>query len=217
MDKEYDKVKGYLSLVAPFELKRFLWGMLGLINILNPLIFNFLNDLGLKQSIFQPKNIIFIVITIVFDCWGILILLDINRRQKQFILFSGLISLFLSTMYIEVFYDIIYLILEIKSITYILIVILVSILILISNFAFLMHAIANGYFSKENNRKEIGISFVLTFVSVGMIGEKLYSKFSDIRSQLVIVGMAVLLFGYCFLFTVHNIYKYYLIKKHKKC
>lgn len=212
MDKNNNKIKGYLSVPSQFEVKRFLIGMLGLLNIFNPLIFNFLNDLGLEQSLKQPQNVIFLIITIIFDCWGICILMDITKRKNKFILFSGVISIFLSILYISVFYEIVYLILDIKSLIYILLAILVAFLIVLFNLLFLKYAVDKNFFSKERNRKVVGSSFALLLVSIGMIGEKLYRKFSDERSQLVTISIAILLFGYCFLFTIHNVYKYYLVK-----
>lgn len=217
MDKNYNKIKEYLKLVPPFEMKRHVWGLLGLMNIFNPLILNFINDLGLKQSVSQPRNLILLIITILFDAWGVFILFRIDKSQKQFILYTGLISIFFSLTYLSIFYDIIYMILRVKSLFYIIASVLVFIVVLAFNFFALRDLITSGYYSDEEKRKENWTALVLLVVGVGIIGLKLYNEFSDLRSQLAMLGLAISVFGYLFLFTTHNVYKYYLIKKYNKC
>ncbi len=215
MVKNLSNIRGYLTVIPPLLIKKFLWGFLGLLNIFNAFMFKFIYDLDLKQALNLYVNAIFFVITLVFDLWAIYILLDTKTKQNQFILFSGLVSFFLSAMYIYAFYEIIYMILDIKSLVYIYIIIFLYIFILALNLLILHQLLNKGNF-KRKKQKGIFISLILICFNFGIMGEKLYNKFSDARSQLIVTAFIILLFGYCFLFTTHNTYKYYLIKKYSK-
>gem|GEM_PF-5189168 len=90
-------------------------GIFGDSQYFNLLLFNFLNDIGLGRNLMQPPELIFVIITIAFDVWAVYILKQLKKRQKQFALYSGLISIFLAIMYTAASYRIIYEILGIKS------------------------------------------------------------------------------------------------------
>lgn len=110
-----DGLREYVELLPIVRVRSFIWGFLGILNIFNLLLFNFLNDIGLGRNLMQPPELIFVIITIAFDVWAVYILKQLKKRQKQFVLYSGLISIFLAIMYTAASYRIIYEILGIKS------------------------------------------------------------------------------------------------------
>jgi len=110
-----DGLREYVELLPIVRVRSFIWGFLGILNIFNLLLFNFLNDIGLGRNLMQPPELIFVIITIAFDVWAVYILKQLKKRQKQFALYSGLISIFLAIMYTAASYRIIYEILGIKS------------------------------------------------------------------------------------------------------
>ncbi len=189
-------------------------GIFGDSQYFNLLLFNFLNDIGLGRNLMQPPELIFVIITIAFDVWAVYILKQLKKRQKQFALYSGLISIFLAIMYTAASYRIIYEILGIKSkfIAYIMAAFFIALCIL--NLYLLWIKLTRGHAKINSAKRTAGISLSITAVGLGMVCHKFYRLYADIRSQLVIIAFVLLFFGYCFIFTIHNIYKYYLITKH---
>ncbi|MBK1810917.1 hypothetical protein JHL18_09795 [Clostridium sp. YIM B02505] len=216
MNAEFIKIRDYLDTGGVEYIRQSMIGILGLINLFDLAVINFLNDMGLKQSIHQPKNIIYLGILIFFDLWGIYILINTEKKQKSFILYSGMIGLVSSIFYMIIFCSSIYFELKNKATIYIVVSIIIYMYIVLTEISIIKQYEKEGYsiFKRRIYKRKI-FSIFASIAVVVICFMDMATKYPNKNFALISVGFATLIFGYIFENLIHNIYRYCLIKKYE--
>ncbi|GFZ33439.1 hypothetical protein CSC2_39650 [Clostridium zeae] len=216
MNAEFIKIRDYLDIDGVEYIRQSMIGILGLINLFDLAVINFLNDMGLKQSIYQPKNIIYLGILIFFDLWGVYIFINTKKKQKSFVLYSGMVGLISSVFYILIFCEGMFFELHNKAIIYVVICIIIYIYILVTEISIIKQYEKEGY-NQYNRRiyKRKLLSIFITVVVIVICFADMATKYPNKNFALISVSFATLIFGYIFENLIHNIYRYYLVKKYQ--
>jgi len=204
---QYENIKDYLELVHPSLMKEYLWTMLFLIDSMG--IITIISD-PFTQYLF---NILAPVIAVI-NLWAFYILLNIKKRQKQYILFVGVFCFVMSVILMLFSFKIIYLMLLSDSPFFALYAIAIYLAILIGGSIFHLKALENGYYSgKKKTKGKSGINTIVGMAVAGTLGGLFLINFASEDTGLVVLALTLLLLGYLLELGINNVHKYYLIRK----
>jgi len=207
LNYQYENIKDYLELVHPSFMKEYLWTMLFLIDSMG--IITIISD-PFTQFLF---NILAPVIAGI-NLWAFYILLNMKKRQKQYILFVGVFCFVMSVILMLFSFKIIYLMLLSDSPFFALYAIAIYLAILVGGSIFHIKALENGYYSgKKKIKGKSGINTIVGMAVAGTLGGLFLINFASEDTGLVVLALALLFLGYLLELGINNIHKYYHIKK----
>ena len=156
---------------------------------------------------------ILIAITVVIDLFAVFIMFNVEKWQRLYILFVGVYSLSLSVVFYLSFFKIAYWVIGIKTPLLFIYTIIIYILILLVGFMLHFKALSAGYYSntKKKNFKSAGI--IAGMSGTGALIGRLLIRSADNQTAMLIFAFVFLFLSYTMILGIHNIYKYYLIKK----
>lgn len=202
-------IKEYLYLEHPSLMKGYLITWIVLISYF-----------GIIIAICDPfvPYIFCILISIVvgMDLLAIYILSNREKRQKLYILFVGIYSFALSIVLYLSFFKTVYMVLKVRSPLPFIVTIIIYLLILILGFIMLKHALKSGYYSgNKNSKKNIkGIGAITGMSGIGVFIGKMLIRNTEYQTIMLVFALTVLFLSYIMILGMHNIYKYYLVKKY---
>lgn len=209
---KYDiaNIKDYLTLVHPKLMKGYLWTWI--------FMASFFGILPAVSDPFTPWIFYSIVpLVILVDIWAALILTDLYKWQKMYILFVGVYCFIMSLIFILISFKFIYYIVGINYSLFAVYAIALYLLILTTGFIFHIKALKNGYYTlKKIGKGNKGVKIIVIFSVIGTIAGKFLIRSTSEQTAMVIFALAFLLFAYILELGINNIHKYYLLKKYKE-
>ncbi|CCJ33731.1 hypothetical protein [Caloramator australicus] len=206
-------LKDYLQLEHPYLIKSYLWVCIIVVNFF-VLGISFVPHIVLNMQVTKFVFSISLILIIFLDIWAFYIMMDPNKRQKQYTLFTGLQTLIASIILLVVALEFIGLLLGFYQ--YILPLIIIYILILVLGFRFHKKALKTGYYYKKGGKNSKSVAIISTFAVLGTIFGKVLARSANQGGAYLILGICSLLLSYILELGTHNLYKYYLINKYEE-
>ncbi|MHB1484137.1 MAG: hypothetical protein ACYCYI_05690 [Saccharofermentanales bacterium] len=163
---------------------------------------------GAYSNISKP---IMLPLIIIMSFWIIYLLINTESKKMQYILFLGIYSIFISISFLTASYKIAATKINV-SVGYILIILFVYILTIFLSIFNTLRLIRKGYFQKQKKMDNpMGIIIASELFGLG-VGRVLLNKINQ-DTVVAILAMVLILLGFLYLSGVHNILKFYFIRK----
>lgn len=202
VDLEKEKVIKYIMYESSISVKRTLLSSFIMILIVS-----------LPSAIFgvyaNITKIIFLPLIIVFCIWIVYLLKNTKGKRKQYILFLGLVSFFISISFMILAFNFASTIMTVKLIY----IIGVAFFYILANTFYILNVlrlIKKDYYQKQGKTESpYSIIFPMAILGLG-IGKSLYSVSQE---KIVLIIVACMLFmAFLFSIGIHNLLRYYYIK-----
>lgn len=201
---EPPKLKDYLALYHPSMIKEYLWVNLFLINFFGLII-------ATCDPFIQHIYNIIVPIIVFIDLWAFYIMLDVFKRQVQYVLFSGCFCLATSFIFMVIFYKVLYFMVGVRSLLPLLTAIAVYLVILVWGYTLLTKALKSGSYSQK---LKANVPVIVGFSAAGPFVGRILVRTANNQVIFVTLAFVALFLGYILILGMHNIYKYYLIKQY---
>ncbi|EOU1694291.1 hypothetical protein [Clostridium perfringens] len=137
--------------------------------ILNFIVLDILYSDVLKESVFVPKNIPYLIVTVFMILWTIYLAINFHEKPTRIYLFSGVFCLLESIFFLIIGVQMLYFLLEKEALVYILVGIGVYLFTLIFN-AFIAYLFTKKGYSEENEKiTRIRIFSIVFIFAIGLI------------------------------------------------
>lgn len=198
----------YLQLQHPRLIKQYLWGWLIMINLF-----------GIPTSIYGVLNNytkVFLLPVIIIDIWAIYLMIEVGKKQKAYILFVGVFCTIMSLLLMVASFKIIQPVNGFPLDEYMKMSVLTYIAILVLGGIYHKLALMRGYYFNKNAKSKKGVGIIIFFSALGLLVGRVIVRNVTEQIGTIIFAICVLILGYLLELGIHNIYKYYLIKKYNK-
>lgn len=198
----------YLQLTDPRLIKQYLVGWLIMINLL-----------GIPTSIYGFLNSytkIFLLPIIIINIWAVYLLIGVEKKQKEYELFVGVFCTIMSIILMVSSFILIQSINEFPLKGYIIISSFIYFAILFFGGIYHKIALKKGYYFKKSSKSRTAGGIIIAFSGLGLFIGRVLAETAIERTKTIILALCALILGYLLELGIHNIYKYYLIKKNDK-
>jgi len=204
-----NNIKEYIQLTHPRLIKQYLWGWLIMINLFGipTAIYGFLNS----------YTKVFLIPIIIINIWIFYLMIGVEKKQKVYVLFIGVFSLLISFILMVASFKIVEPINGFLLEEYIIISIFFYIAIIVFGSMYHIRAVKNGYYFKGNTKGRKGTGFVVALSSLGLLVGRVISRNVTEEVGTIIFALCALILGYLLELGIHNLYKYYLLKRNSSC
>lgn len=205
MDMEKN-IDSYINNEAKTSKRKFLFGA-----------WYFMLIVSLPSALFGEfadiTKFVMIPFIVIMTFWIIYLFVEVEKKKRQFILFMGIYSVFISMSFLIAAYKMAATTINV-SIGYILLILFAFILTIFLIIYNTLRLVRKGhYLEKEKAENPTGLIVASSLFGLG-VGKILLNKIS----QDTVVALLVVIFlflGFLFLSGVHNLLKYYFIRKNQ--
>ncbi len=200
-------IEQYLQLQHPSLIKEYLWGWLIVINLIGipTAIFGYLNNY--TKAFLLP-------VIIIINIWDIYLMIAVSKRQKAYVLFIGMFCTIISLMLMIASFKVVQPLNEFPLDEYIIISVCIYMAILVIGGIYHRIAVMKGYYFNKNGRSNKVGGIIIICSAVGLFSGRIIAKMVTQQIVTVILAVCALLLAYIFELGIHNLYKYYLIRKY---
>lgn len=205
INKNY--IKQYLELTHPILIKSYIWIWIIMIDII-----------GIPTSILgilsNYTKWFLLPVILLINIWGFYILIRTEKKQNDYILFLGVYCLILPFILIIASCKIAQPIVEFSVWIFFILYMLIYFAILVIGFLYHVKALKKGYYFIQNTKKKRNIKTISVFSALGLLLGRVLVRSLSSQTGAIFLALLLAFLGYLIELGAHNVYKYYLIKKH---
>lgn len=175
-----------------------------------------INLFGIPTSIYGFLNDytkVFLLPVIIIDIWAIYLMIGVDKKQKAYVLFVGVFCIIMSFILMVASFKIVQPVNGFPLDEYMKMSVLMYLAILVLGAIYHKIALMRGYYFNKNAKSKKGVGIIITFSALGLLVGRVIAKSITEQIGTIIFAICVLILGYLLELGVHNIYKYYLIRK----
>jgi hypothetical protein len=215
MEYNISAIKPYLRLEDPRGIRTMMWVWLMMLNIFGFLIVLYVNFTILKRNLGSMDILTFLIFTILLDIWGLIIIINPWKMQKQYVLFTGVFAVELSIMHLVLFAQTIYDYLKQAAIPYIILAIVGYLITGALWFIYAINGLRTQKIYSASKKQSLYINIGTMSAFLGLILGRVLINVTKGKSASLSFIIASLLIAYVCIFLSLYIHKYFLIKKYE--